>query len=74
MFFYSPSHRTGQRIDNVLGRHPQYFWKKDNMKGGVYFWLDCSDDVEHSVEIEKVIAAGAKKCRDQKRENYLMCW
>jgi len=40
------------------------------MKGGVYFWLD---DVEHSVAMEKVIAAGAKKCRDQKRGNYLMC-
>ena len=70
MFFETTSHRNRAKVERILGRHPQFFWKRDNRKGGVYFWLD--DD--NKAEIERVLSVGAKKCRDQKRESYLMCW
>jgi hypothetical protein len=49
----------------VLGRHPQHYYRLDDMKGGVYFRL---------AEIEKTLAAGAKRCRDQDDQGYLRCW
>jgi hypothetical protein len=52
----------------VLGRHPQHYYRLDDMKGGVYFRLD------DPAEIEKTLAAGAKRCRDQDDQGYLRCW
>ena len=68
MFLYTTSHRASAKVDSALGRHPKHFWRLDNQKGGVYFRLDDPD------EIEKAIAAGAKKSRDQKPEGYYQCW
>ena len=51
-----------------IGRHPKHFWRLDNQKGGIYFRLD------DAAEIEKALAAGAKKCRDQKPDGYCQCW
>ena len=36
--------------------------------------LECPLTLDDEEEIEKAIAAGAKKCRKQKPEQYLMCW
>ena len=68
MFFHTTSHRSSAKVDRAIGRHPQHFWRTDNQKGGVYFRLD------DAAEIEKAIAAGAKKCREQKPEGYCQCW
>ena len=68
MFFVTTSHRIRTRIDTVLGRHPQHYYRLDDMKGGVYFRLDAP------AEIEKALIAGAKKCRNQDDQGYLRCW
>jgi hypothetical protein len=68
VFLHAPSHRIRTRIDQVLGRHPQHYYRLDDMKGGVYFRLD------DPAEIEKTLAAGAKRCRDQDDQGYLRCW
>jgi hypothetical protein len=68
VFFHAPSHRIRTRIDTVLGRHPLHYWRMDNQRGGVYFWLDAP------AEIEKALAAGAIRCRNQDAKGYLRCW
>jgi hypothetical protein len=40
----------------------------DNQRGGVYFRLD------YPAEIEKALAAGAIRCRNQDDQGYLRCW
>ena len=68
MFFHTESHRASDRVDRAIGRHPQHYFRTDNQHGGIYFRLD------DPAEIEKALAAGAMKCRDQKVEKYLQCW
>lgn len=67
MFLHAPSHRAAAKIDRVLGRHPQYYWRIDQ-KGDNCFLL------ESEAEIAAAIAIGAKKCRQQNPTLFLKCW
>lgn len=68
VFLRETSHRISAKVDQALGRHPQHYWRSDDRQGGIYIKL-----LDQS-EIEKALAAGAKKCRQQDHRVFRVCW
>jgi hypothetical protein len=67
MMIRTTSHRSRDRLESRIGRHPQYYFKC-NGEGG-FTWLDDPREIAEALAIK-----GISKCRDQDIENYNKCW
>ena len=67
MMIRTTSHRSREKVDWVLRRHPQYYFTF--VKGGYFVKLEVPQEIEAVLKIK-----GVSKCRDQKEDSYHKCW
>jgi len=67
MYFKTTSHVSRDRVDFVLGRHPQFYYTWE--AGSIFFKLDDPVEIEKVLEIK-----GVTKCRNQDDAKYRKCW
>ena len=67
MIIRTTSHRSSEKLDRALGKHPQYYY---TLEGGGCFVI-----LESPAEIEKALAIkGVTRCRNQNEDDYGKCW
>jgi hypothetical protein len=67
MIIRTTSHRSRQKVDRALGRHPSYYFTFED--GGRFLNLTNLFEIESVLKIK-----GVTKCRNQNEDSYHKCW
>lgn len=67
MMLKTTSHRSREKLDRLLGKHPQYYYTFEH--GGCFVKLEDPEVIAKALAIK-----GITKCRDQNEDTYMVCW
>lgn len=67
MIIKTTSHRSREKLDGILGKHPQYYFTFE--QGGCFVKLDDPELIARAMKIK-----GVTKCRNQDESHYHQCW
>ena len=67
MMMRTTSHRSREKLERAIGRHPQYFFTMQD--GGCFVKLDAPPEIEKALRV-----TGVTRCRVQDESKYMQCW